>query len=141
MANHHITRIREQYETDVAAAEHARALGLAQISAAGTPQKQIIEGTGYSRETVRKLIAQGRAIIAAQPATCGDPNPVRPDMLCTDVPHHYGVHDHLRYWWPNESYPAAAGPCITEDCTLYNGHPGDHHIVERLPVEDVDVPF
>jgi hypothetical protein len=59
---------------------------------------------------------------------CGAPNPAQPDMICDDVPHHYGVHDHLRTWWPADHYPPGAGPCgiptDTYDCRLYSGHPG-----------------
>ena len=59
---------------------------------------------------------------------CGTPNPAQPDMICDDVPHHYGVHDHLRTWWPADHYPPGAGPCRiptdTYDCRLYSGHPG-----------------
>ena len=59
---------------------------------------------------------------------CGTPKPAQPDMICDDVPHHYGVHDHLRTWWPADHYPPGAGPCRiptdTYDCRLYSGHPG-----------------
>lgn len=73
--------------------------------------------------------------------TCGHPDPSDPERLCSDVPHHYGVHDHLRHWWPNDSYPEGAGLCITKWCNLYNGHPGDHHILDQADDEPVDVPF
>lgn len=59
MTNPHIARIRTQYETDLANANRTRATALAQLSRAGTAQADIIRGTGYSRETVRKLIGQG----------------------------------------------------------------------------------
>lgn len=61
---------------------------------------------------------------------------------CDDIPDHYGVHTHLRSWWPNTSYPAEAGPCTTEHCTKYNGHPNDCHIKPQPPqIADVEVPF
>lgn len=68
---------------------------------------------------------------SSQPPLCGHRNPDHPDMRCTDVPHHYGVHDHLRTWWPNDTYPVEAGVCIATDCHLYGGHPGNHHIRPR----------
>jgi len=59
---------------------------------------------------------------------CGTPNPAQPDMICDDVPNHYGVHDHLRAWWPADHYPPGAGPCDvphgSDTCRLYSGHPG-----------------
>ena len=59
---------------------------------------------------------------------CGAPNPAQPDMICDDVPNHYGVHDHLRAWWPADHYPPGAGPCDvphgSDTCRLYSGHPG-----------------
>lgn len=54
-----VTKIRHDYEDAVAEAEHARAKALAE-AADQMPQKDIIEATGYSRETVRRLIAEGR---------------------------------------------------------------------------------
>lgn len=59
---------------------------------------------------------------------CGARNPNIPDMICDDVPHHYGVHDHLRTWWPADHYLAGVGPCDvphgSDTCRLYDGHPG-----------------
>jgi hypothetical protein len=60
------------------------------------------------------------------PTTCGHPNPADPTTLCADAPHHYGVHDNRNTWWTNDTYPAAAGPCGTNWCILYNQHPGPH---------------
>lgn len=54
-----INSIRTRYETDLANANRTRATALAALSHAGTAQADIIRGTGYSRETVRKLIGQG----------------------------------------------------------------------------------
>lgn len=70
------------------------------------------------------------------PPVCGHPNPDQPDMHCTDVPHHYGIHDHLRTWWPNDTYPVEAGICIATGCHLYGGHPGNHHIAPRTPLTE-----
>lgn len=55
-----VTKIREAYDDAIAEAERTRARGLAE-AADHMPQKDIIEATGYSRETVRRLIAEGRA--------------------------------------------------------------------------------
>lgn len=56
-----VTKIREAYDEAIAEAERTRARGLAE-AADQMPQKDIIEATGYSRETVRRLIAEGRAL-------------------------------------------------------------------------------
>ncbi|WP_372352642.1 hypothetical protein [Streptomyces sp. KL116D] len=54
-----VKKIRETYDATIAEAERVRARGLAE-AADHMPQKDIIEATGYSRETVRRLIAEGR---------------------------------------------------------------------------------
>lgn len=54
-----VTKIREAYDEAVAEAERKRAHALAE-AADHMPQKDIIEATGYSRETVRRLIMEGR---------------------------------------------------------------------------------
>ncbi|MER5559690.1 helix-turn-helix domain-containing protein [Streptomyces sp. NPDC002506] len=54
-----VTKIRQAYDDTVAEAERTRARALAE-AADHMPQKDIIEATGYSRETVRRLIAEGR---------------------------------------------------------------------------------
>lgn len=56
-----VKQIRHEYEDAVAEAERKRATALAQ-AAERMPQKDIIEATGYSRETVRRLIAEGRSL-------------------------------------------------------------------------------
>jgi CRP-like cAMP-binding protein len=56
-----VTKIRQTYDEAVAEAERARARDLAK-AADHMPQKDIIEATGYSRETVRRLIAEGRQL-------------------------------------------------------------------------------
>lgn len=54
-----VKKIRRDYDDAVAEAERTRARRLAE-AADHMPQKDIIEATGYSRETVRRLIADGR---------------------------------------------------------------------------------
>lgn len=56
-----VTKIRQTYDEAIAEAEQRRAKGLAE-AADHLPQKDIIEATGYSRETVRRLIAEGRQL-------------------------------------------------------------------------------
>ncbi len=56
-----VTKIRKAYDDAIAEAEQRRAKGLAK-AADHLPQKDIIEATGYSRETVRRLIAEGRQL-------------------------------------------------------------------------------
>lgn len=56
-----VTKIRQAYDEAVLEAEQTRARGLAE-AADHMPQKDIIEATGYSRETVRRLIMEGKAL-------------------------------------------------------------------------------
>ena len=56
-----VTKIRQAYDEAVLEAEQTRARGLAE-AAEHMQQKDIIEATGYSRETVRRLIAEGKAL-------------------------------------------------------------------------------
>jgi hypothetical protein len=51
---------RRAYDEAIAKAERQRAAILAKASAEGMPQKEIIEATEYSRETVRRIIAAGK---------------------------------------------------------------------------------
>lgn len=60
-----VMQIRHEYEDAVAEAERKRATALAQ-AADRMPQKDIIEATGYSRETVRRLIGDGRKLAKEQ---------------------------------------------------------------------------
>jgi CRP-like cAMP-binding protein len=60
-----IQQIRQDYDDAIADAETARAKALAQV-ADQVPQKDIIEATGYSRETVRRLVAEGRQILTEE---------------------------------------------------------------------------
>jgi CRP-like cAMP-binding protein len=60
-----VQQIRQDYEDAIADAETARAKALAK-AADEMQQKDIIEATGYSRETVRRLIAEGRQILAEE---------------------------------------------------------------------------
>ncbi|MHB9857630.1 helix-turn-helix domain-containing protein [Streptomyces sp. YIM S03343] len=56
-----VTKIREAYDAEIAEAERTRARALAE-AADHMPQKDIIEATGYSRETVRRIIMDGRKL-------------------------------------------------------------------------------
>ncbi|TVZ96502.1 hypothetical protein [Streptomyces sp. BK340] len=60
-----VQKIRHDYEDAVAEAETERAKALAK-AADEMQQKDIIEATGYSRETVRRLIMEGREILATE---------------------------------------------------------------------------
>jgi hypothetical protein len=60
------------------------------------------------------------------------------DYACDDVIDHYGVHTHMRTWWPNER--AGDPRCDTPSCTLYKPHRGLHHI-KATPTEPDDLPF
>ncbi|MFE0376230.1 hypothetical protein ACFW1M_11705 [Streptomyces inhibens] len=50
------------YKEEVAAAERKRAGTIARAIAEGWAQKDVITATGYSRETIRRLTAEGRAL-------------------------------------------------------------------------------
>lgn len=56
-----VTKIRQTYDDAVAEAERTRARGLAE-AADHMSQKDIIEATGYSRETVRRLVMEGKSL-------------------------------------------------------------------------------
>jgi hypothetical protein len=56
-----VKKIRHDYEDAVAEAEQSRAKALAE-AADHMPQKDIIEATGYSRETVRRIVMEGREL-------------------------------------------------------------------------------
>lgn len=56
-----VKKIREDYDEALANAEATRARALA-AAADEMPQKDIIEATGYSRETVRRIIMEGRRL-------------------------------------------------------------------------------
>lgn len=60
-----VQQIRQNYDDAIADAETARAKALAK-AADEMPQKDIIEATGYSRETVRRLIMEGRQILTEE---------------------------------------------------------------------------
>ena len=59
-----VKKIREDYDEALANADATRAKALAQ-AADQMQQKDIIEATGYSRETVRRIIMEGRKLLAA----------------------------------------------------------------------------
>lgn len=52
---------RHAYDTAIAEAERRRAATFAQAAAEGMPQKDVMAATGYSRETVRRITAAGKA--------------------------------------------------------------------------------
>ena len=56
-----IRAAKAEYEESIAAAGRKRAAVIAQAAAEGMPQKEIIEATGYSRETIRRLTREGAA--------------------------------------------------------------------------------
>ena len=53
---------RDAYDNAIADAERRRAATFAQAIAEGMPQKDVIEATGYSRETVRRIVQAGRSV-------------------------------------------------------------------------------
>lgn len=56
-----------EYDKAIEAANRQRALNIARFADL-MPQKDIIEASGYSRETVRRLTAEGRALaVPARP--------------------------------------------------------------------------
>jgi hypothetical protein len=63
------------YESDVKDANERRARFIAR-AADDMSQKDIIEATGYSRETVRRLTAEGRALPAKLSETPGVTHPI-----------------------------------------------------------------
>jgi hypothetical protein len=56
-----VAKIRQAYDEAITEAEQTRARALAE-AADHLLQKDIIEATGYSRETVRRLIMEGKAL-------------------------------------------------------------------------------
>lgn len=62
-----VTKIRQVYDDTVADAERTRARALAE-AADHMQQKDIIEATGYSRETVRRIIMDGRKLLTGENA-------------------------------------------------------------------------
>lgn len=65
---------REDYDNAVAEAERRRALTFAQADAEGLPQKDVIDATGYSRETVRRITREGQKL-QTEAATPARPDP------------------------------------------------------------------
>lgn len=65
----------EAYDEEIQGANKRRA-ALISRAADDMPQKDIIEATGYSRETVRRLTAEGRALPAELSETPGVTHPV-----------------------------------------------------------------
>lgn len=56
----HMAKARRVYEQAIEEAERQRAVTFARAIDEGMPQKDIIDATGYSRETVRRIIGDGR---------------------------------------------------------------------------------
>lgn len=57
-----VAEARRVYAQAIKDAERQRALTFARAIDQGMPQKDIIEATGYSRETVRRIISDGRKL-------------------------------------------------------------------------------
>ena len=55
-----LKKLDEQFKTAIKAAERQRAATIAQAIGEGWAQKDVIAATGYSRETIRRLTAEGR---------------------------------------------------------------------------------
>jgi transposase len=55
-----IAKARRAYAQAIEEAEQRRAATFAQAIAEGMAQKDIIEATGYSRETVRRIVMKGQ---------------------------------------------------------------------------------
>lgn len=55
-----IAKARRAYAQAIEKAEQQRADTFARAIAEGMPQKDIIEATGYSRETVRRIVMKGQ---------------------------------------------------------------------------------
>ncbi|MFF6781421.1 hypothetical protein [Streptomyces sp. NPDC012510] len=58
----HMAKARRVYEQAIEEAERQRAVTFARAIDEGMPQKDIIDATGYSRETVRRIIGEGRKL-------------------------------------------------------------------------------
>jgi F0F1-type ATP synthase membrane subunit b/b' len=56
-----LKQLDEQYKAAVKEAERQRAATIARAIDEGWAQKDVIAATGYSRETIRRLTAEGRA--------------------------------------------------------------------------------
>lgn len=54
--------IDAQYQASIKEAERKRAITIARAIDEGWAQKDVITATGYSRETVRRLTAEGRKV-------------------------------------------------------------------------------
>lgn len=53
----------KDYDEAIERAQQQRAKTIARAADQGMPQKDIIEATGYSRETVRRITAEGRKLL------------------------------------------------------------------------------
>lgn len=65
----HMAKARRVYEQAIEEAERQRAVTFARAIDEGMPQKDIIDATGYSRETVRRIIGDGRKLAEERPVS------------------------------------------------------------------------
>jgi DNA-binding CsgD family transcriptional regulator len=61
ITKNNLAAARQAYDAAIEKAEQARAAIVVRALAEGMPQKDIIEAMGYSRETVRRITAVGKA--------------------------------------------------------------------------------
>ncbi|MFY7065975.1 hypothetical protein ACOQFV_08950 [Nocardiopsis changdeensis] len=66
MSTHPITRAVEKYNRTIEQAEKERTRAFQEVAKEGVPQTEIIEKSGYSRETVRRILKP--EIVEAQKA-------------------------------------------------------------------------
>ncbi|MFI0900496.1 hypothetical protein [Streptomyces sp. NPDC020983] len=59
-------QVRKDHDDAYAEADRQRALAFAQADAEGLAQKDVIDATGYSRETVRRITREGQRLLAEQ---------------------------------------------------------------------------
>jgi hypothetical protein len=65
-------QVRKDHDDAIAEADRQRALAFAQADAEGLPQKDVIDATGYSRETVRRITREGQRLLAEQASVACD---------------------------------------------------------------------
>lgn len=68
-----LQQITADYDSEVAAAARKRARRIAEAAAKDTAQKDIIEATGYSRESVRRFTREGQKILAEEAQAASEP--------------------------------------------------------------------
>jgi hypothetical protein len=57
-----LKKLDKQYKDAIKAADRQRSITIARAIDGGWAQKDVITATGYSRETIRRLTAEGRAV-------------------------------------------------------------------------------